>query len=285
MPLILDGRVVRTQKERSLRSIVETLDRKPCLGIIQVGSLAPSNAYIAQKKMCAEAVGFDVDHVQLPGTISEYDLLKKIEEFNTDPDVDGVLVQLPLPSHIRPQAAIDAINPIKDVDGLTKVNSGKLYANDPSGLVPATARGVMSLLEHYNIPVAGKHALVIGRSQIVGRPIALALMHRNATVTIAHRHTKNLIELAQQADIIIAGAGQPGLITDEFVHEKSVVVDVGITPIELPEKKLVGDVDFALVSPKVAAISPVPGGVGPMTVISLIENVLQAYQSRDQFLD
>jgi methylenetetrahydrofolate dehydrogenase (NADP+)/methenyltetrahydrofolate cyclohydrolase len=238
---------------------------------------------VASKVKACEEVGFKSTLIRAEENISQLRLLDTIYQLNNDPDVDGILVQLPLPSHINAEEVINSIDPAKDVDGFHPNNVGRMVLGHDT-FVPATPHGIMLLLQHYKIETAGKHAVVIGRSNIVGRPMSILLSAAsnpgNCTVTICHSHTKNLNELCLEADIIVAALGKPHFIKPDMVKEGAVVIDVGITRIEDGSKKsgyrLAGDVDFAGVSPKCSFITPVPGGVGPMTIAALLKNTFRA---------
>ncbi len=257
---ILDGRVVRDQIRHTLAKQISKLKTKPALVIIQVGEDAASSAYVAQKVKFGEAIGANVGLLQYPPGVTAAKLIGDIQNLNQDPGVQGIIVQLPLPVKIESQKVIGAISPAKDVDGFINKN-----------VTPATARGVLTLLDYYKIKVAGQSVVVVGRSTLVGQPIARALLNRNATVTIAHSQTKNLAALTRQADILVVATGKPKLIGAKHVRVGQIIIDVGITR---QERGLTGDVDFARVSKIVKAISPVPGGVGPLTVASLFQNLL-----------
>jgi methylenetetrahydrofolate dehydrogenase (NADP+)/methenyltetrahydrofolate cyclohydrolase len=259
---ILDGKALNLSIAERLKEEIAKLTAKPKLVIIQVGSRPESNTYIKHKLAFAARIGAPCEHIELPESVSEERLLSEVAIHNADRDVHGVIVQVPLPRHLSEDAIMEAIAPEKAVDGSVF-------------FTPATARGVLSLLEHYKVPIAGKKAVVVGRSRLVGEPIALALLDRDATVTICHSKTKNVAKETQAADILIAAAGKPKLIGAKHVRKGQTVVDVGINSLN---GKLVGDVDFEKVSKTVKLISPVPGGVGPMTVASLFENLLDAYK-------
>ncbi len=259
----------------------------PHLAAVLVGSNGASETYVnAKVKACAE-VGFKSTMIRLEETVSESKLLSVIADLNGDMDVDGILVQLPLPKHISDEVVIFAIDPDKDVDGFHPINVGRLVLGSPT-FVSATPHGIMLLLEHYKIPTAGKTAVVIGRSNIVGRPMSILLSANtnpgNATVTLCHSHTKNLKETCASADIIVAALGKPEFVKADMVKEGAVVIDVGITRLPDASKKsgfaLKGDVDFAAVSPKCSFITPVPGGVGPMTIAALMKNTFTAMQRK-----
>lgn len=255
----------------------------PHLVAILVGNNGASETYVASKVRACEEVGFKSTLIRLDDTISSYRLLEIIGDLNTDPDVDGILVQLPLPDHISASEVINAIDPGKDVDGFHPNNVGKMVLNQP-GFIPATPYGIMLMLQHYKIETKGKHAVVVGRSNIVGRPMSILLSGNapagNCTVTVCHSHTKDIAALCKTADIIVAALGKPGFITAQMVKEGAVVIDVGITRVPDASKRsgyrLRGDVDFENVAPKCSYITPVPGGVGPMTIAALMKNTFQA---------
>ncbi len=287
MTLILDGKKVRDEIAAELTRQISSSSKKPTLAIVQVGDLEESNRYIQQKKLFGEKVGAEVILKKFDVMITEEALLSEITKLNKDSSVHGVLVQLPLSAHLNQYTVIEAIDPRKDVDGLTAQNLKLLWECKKEGYVPATVKGVLALLDYYHIELSGKKVVVVGRSTLVGKPMALALLNRDATVTVCHRKTKDLARETKQADVIIAAAGHINLITKDHVSSGQVVVDVGINLVtgehldeEVGKRKLVGDVDFEQVKDIVAAISPVPGGVGPMTVVSLFENLLQAYYSQ-----
>ena len=296
---ILDGKhiasLIREELRAEVASIVASGRRAPKLGIVIVGHNPASETYVANKlKACAE-VGINAEKIAFDDSISEAQLLQHIATLNADTAIDGFIVQLPLPAHINEQAILSAIDYRKDVDGLTPENIGRTVQGLPS-IVSATPRGISELLSRYGISTEGKHVVVIGRSNIVGKPMAMLLMQRpylslpnlsaatigNATVTICHSKTRDLKSICLTADIIIVAAGCPGLLTADMVREGATVIDVGITRVEDPNSPkgyyLSGDVDFASVAPKTAFITPVPGGVGPMTIVSLLQNTLQAYK-------
>jgi len=284
MAKILDGRKVREEIIKELKTELGLLPRPLSLVIIQVGEREDSKAYIKQKKLFGEKLGIKVEHISFPAEVDEHEIVEKIKYFNQDPNVDGIIVQLPLPANLDSNKIIETIDPEKDVDGLTALNFKKLYINDASGLMPATAKGIITLFERYHITLTGKKVVIVGRSNVVGKPTALACLNRGATVTICHSETKDLAKETKKADILIVAAGWPNLITADYVTAKQIVIDVGINlqkvEIEGVGKTLfVGDVNFNEVEPIVKAISPVPGGVGPMTVISLFQNLLQAYRN------
>lgn len=296
--MILDGKKIAAEIRAELREQIEALraqgQRVPKLAIVIVGNNPASETYVANKiKACAE-VGIEVVRIAYTSDITEQTLLTEIHRLNNDETIDGFIVQLPLPEHIRESVILSAIDYRKDVDGLTPENIGRTVQGMPS-IISATPRGIRELLARYQIATAGKHVVVIGRSNIVGKPMAILLMQRaylslpnisaaslgDATVTICHSKTQDLAAICRTADIIIVAAGSPGLLTADMVREGAVIIDVGINRVEDVSSprgyKLVGDVDFENVSKKAAYITPVPGGVGPMTIVSLLQNTMQAY--------
>lgn len=284
---ILDGKLVSQAVKDDLKIKTTQLREQgrkiPHLAAILVGNNGASETYVASKVKSCEEIGFRSTLLRLEEQVSEEELLQHIQRLNQDPDVDGILVQLPLPRHIREQQVIDTIDADKDVDGFHPVSVGRMVQGLPSFL-PATPYGILLLLEHYKIDTKGKHAVVIGRSNIVGRPISI-LLNRNAypgncTVTVCHSHTPNLKEICLQGDIIIAALGKPEFLTADMVKPGAVVVDVGITRVKDETKKsgfaIKGDVDFSNVAPKTSYITPVPGGVGPMTIAALLMNTFNS---------
>lgn len=299
--MILDGKKIAAEIRGEIREQVEELKaagkRVPKLAIVIVGHNPASETYVNNKlKACAE-VGIEAEKIAYPEEITEQTLLTEVHRLNNDPSIDGFIVQLPLPSHITETTILSAIDYRKDVDGLTPENVGRTVQGLPS-IVSATPRGIRELLARYDIATEGKHVVVIGRSNIVGKPMAILLMQRpylslpgmsaaslgDATVTICHSKTQDLKSICLTADIIIVAAGCPGLLTAEMVREGATVIDVGINRVDDANAprgyRLVGDVDFEHVSQKAAYISPVPGGVGPMTIVSLLQNTLQAYKCK-----
>lgn len=284
---ILDGNLVSqaTRDELKIKVAQLVIEGKkiPHLAAILVGSNGASETYVSSKVRTCEEIGFKSTLIRLDEEISEFKLLNSIEELNNDPDVDGILVQLPLPKHISDEKVINAIDPSKDVDGFHPVSVGKMVQG-LSTFVPATPHGVMLMLEHYKIETKGKHAVVIGRSNIVGRPMSILLSANtnpgNCTVTICHSHTKNLKEICRSADILVAALGRPEFVSADMVKEGAVVIDVGITRVSDPSKKkgysIKGDVLFNEVAPRCSYITPVPGGVGPMTIAALMMNTYKA---------
>lgn len=301
---LLDGKQIAATIRAELRAEIDALReagrRVPRLGIVIVGHNPASETYVANKIKACQEVGFQAERIALETDISEADLLREVHRLNTDPAIDGFIVQLPLPTHINESTILSAIDYRKDVDGLTPENVGRTVQGLPS-IVSATPRGIRELLARYNIPTAGRHVVVIGRSNIVGKPVAMLLMQRpylslpgmsasslgDATVTICHSKTQDLPAICRTADIIIVAAGSPGLLTADMVRPGTTVIDVGINRVEIPNAnanakakyRLVGDVDFPAVAPLCNYITPVPGGVGPMTIVSLLQNTLQAYKN------
>lgn len=275
---ILDGKKVRDSIAENIREELKQLKTKPKLVVFQVGEDERSSAYVKQKIIFGEKLGFEVEYIQLPESIDTADLILRINIMNSDREVNGIIVQLPLPKKFDSTKIIEAISPEKDVDGLTAKNLRMIIEGNNSGFVPATTKGILSLLDYYKIQIEGKKVTIVGRSLLVGRPTALMFLNRNATVTICHTKTKKLKDEIRGADIIISATGVPGLIGKLSVKKGQVIIDVGITKVG---DRLVGDVDFGPVSKIVKAVSPVPGGVGPMTVVSLFENTLVAYKRQE----
>jgi methylenetetrahydrofolate dehydrogenase (NADP+)/methenyltetrahydrofolate cyclohydrolase len=284
---ILDGQLVSQATKDELKIKVAQLvaegKKVPHLAAILVGTNGASETYVGSKVRTCEEIGFRSTLIRLEDTISEFKLLETIGQLNDDLDIDGILVQLPLPKHISDEKVINAIDPSKDVDGFHPVSVGKMVQSLPT-FIPATPHGIMLMLEHYKIDTKGMHAVVIGRSNIVGRPMSILLSANtnpgNCTVTICHSATKNLKELCLQADIIVAALGRPEFVTADMVKEGAIVIDVGITRVADATKKrgyaLKGDVQFDTVAPKCSWITPVPGGVGPMTIAALMKNTFKA---------
>lgn len=284
---LLDGKKTSTLVQEAIaeevREIVAQGQRPPHLVAILVGDNGASMTYVNNKVTACERVGFASSVVNLPENVSQEDLLKEIEKLNEDKGIDGFIVQLPLPKHINEQEVLLAINPDKDADGFHPTNFGRM-ALGLEAFIPATPYGILELLSQYKIPTDGKNVVVIGRSDIVGRPISILLSQKpwNATVILTHSRTQNLAELTQKADIIIAALGIPNFLKAEMVKEGAVIIDVGITRVKDTSAKkgfrIVGDVDFEQVKNKASYITPVPGGVGPMTIAMLMKNTLNAYK-------
>ena len=277
MAVIIDGKLVAQDTRLEIKENVARFQEKygvtPGLAVILVGENPASQVYVRNKHRACLEVGINSIEITLPETTTEAELLAKIEELNARDDVHGILVQLPLPKHINEETVILAIAKEKDVDAFNPFNVGRIMAGGYDFL-PCTPAGVMKLLDYYNIEISGKNCVVIGRSNIVGKPMAMLLLERNGTVTICHSRTANLSEHTKSADIIVVAVGRAGFLHGDQVKSGAVVVDVGIN--RLPDGKLVGDVDYASVSEVASYITPVPGGVGPMTITTLLENTLRA---------
>ena len=273
----IEGRVVSASVREALKAEVENLNREygktPGLAVILVGEDPASQVYVRNKKRGCEEVGFYSESYELPESTTQEELIALVERLNNDEKIHGILVQLPLPKHLNETEVLLKIKPEKDVDAFHPYNVGKIMIGNHD-LLPCTPAGVMVLLEKSGIDVTGKKCVVIGRSNIVGKPMAMLLLHANGTVTICHSRTKNLAEICREADILVASIGKPEFVTADMVKEGAVVVDVGINRLE--NGKLVGDVAFAEVEPKASHITPVPGGVGPMTITMLLKNILTA---------
>jgi methylenetetrahydrofolate dehydrogenase (NADP+)/methenyltetrahydrofolate cyclohydrolase len=286
---ILDGKALAKEIKVELMEKVNQLSlsgkKIPHLAAVIVGNDGASRTYVGAKVRACEEIGFNSTLIELPADISEADLLEKVQQLNEDNDIDGFIVQLPLPKHIEEKKITLAIDPKKDVDGFHPENLGRMVLSLP-GFLPATPAGILEILKRYDIPTEGKHCVVVGRSHIVGSPMSIMMGRSsypgNATVTLTHSRTKNLKEITQQADILITAIGRPGYLKADMVKEGAVVIDVGITRIDAPETKsgyrLKGDIDFDDVAPKSSYITPVPGGVGPMTIVSLMQNTLRAIE-------
>jgi len=288
---ILDGIAVSNHIKEQLKQEVQELKARggktPHLAALLVGNNPASEAYVGSKVRTCEELGYGSILLRLETDITEAELLKEIEKLNDNPDVDGILVQLPLPKHISEDKVINTIHPDKDVDGFHPVSQGKMLLGQP-GFLPATPYGILLMLEYYNIDITGMHCVVIGRSNIVGTPMSVLLSRNtkpgNATVTLTHSKTKNLKELTLQADVIVAAIGRPRYLTADMVKDGVIVIDVGINKVEDSSRKsgsrLVGDVDYDHVAPKCSYITPVPKGVGPMTICGLMKNTLEAAKKK-----
>jgi methylenetetrahydrofolate dehydrogenase (NADP+)/methenyltetrahydrofolate cyclohydrolase len=264
--------------KQKIDKALKTASRPPSLAVILVGEDPASLIYVESKVRQAKSVGINSIDIKLPESISEVELIKEIEKLNNDPLIDGILIQLPLPKHINEGKMLDLVHQEKDVDGFSVLNQGKLFQNRDS-IISATPKGIINLIDHYGINLEGLNCTVIGRSLIVGLPISKLLIDRNATVTTCHRYTKDLISHTINADLIVVATGNINLITADMVKDGVIIIDVGINRIG---KKICGDVDFENVKNKASFITPVPGGVGPMTISALLENVYQVYE--DKFL-
>jgi methylenetetrahydrofolate dehydrogenase (NADP+)/methenyltetrahydrofolate cyclohydrolase len=274
---IIDGKAVAAALRATLAQRIATLNFAPGLRVVRVGDDPASGIYVRNKDRAAQQAGFDSATIQLPESTSQAELLAIVRGLNEDPAVDGILVQLPLPPHINAEAVIQAIDVAKDVDGFHAINAGRL-ATGQAALVPCTPKGVMHLLASADIPIRGARAVVLGRSNIVGKPMAALLLAADATVTIVHSRTRDLPAECRRADILVAAVGKPELVRGDWVADGATIIDVGINRLE--SGKLVGDVAFAEACQHAGAISPVPGGVGPMTIACLLENTLDAAIAR-----
>ncbi len=273
--IIIGKEIAQTIKDEMRAEVAQLkeLGKKCCLAVIQVGNDPASSVYVSNKKKACEYIGIESLSYELPEETTQEELLALIDKLNNEAGVHGILCQLPLPKHIHEKIILNRIAPEKDVDGFHPQNVGALVVGD-FGFVSCTPAGIIELLKRSNVEIEGKHCVVIGRSNIVGKPMALLMLRENATVTICHSKTQNLKEICKQADILIVAVGRPLFVTSEFVKEGAVVIDVGIHRDE--NNKLCGDVDFMDVEPLVSAITPVPGGVGPMTICMLMKNCLEA---------
>ncbi len=280
--MIIDGKTISLKRKDLLKEKIDTLrndgKRIPKLVVIIVGDNQASHTYVRNKEIGCAYVGMQSEIIRLEETVSQEELENKIQQLNQDDNVDGILVQLPLPKHINDEYILDLIDPSKDVDGFHPTNVAKLFLGQ-DGLVPCTPKGMMVLLDEINYDLNGKEVVVVGRSNIVGKPVALLCLQKNATVTIAHSRTADLKEVCQRADVLIAAVGRAKMFNSEYVKDGAVVLDVGINRDE--NNKLCGDVDFDDVKDKVSYITPVPGGVGPMTIAMLLENTYEAYLKRE----
>lgn len=285
MAVILDGKAVSAKVKEEVKEEVEALKKQGVsvgLAVIIVGNNPASRTYVNNKKKACEAAGILSEEYALPEETTQEELLALVEELNHKDSVNGILCQLPLPKQLDEEAVIAAISGKKDVDAFSAVNVGHIMIGDYSFL-PCTPAGIMEILRHYNIDVAGKECVVIGRSNIVGKPMAMLLLHQNGTVTICHSKTKNLKDVTSRADILVAAVGIPHFVTADMVKEGAVVIDVGMDRDE--NGKLCGDVDFAAVEPKASYITPVPGGVGPMTIATLLKNTVTAAKQQNGIKD
>lgn len=282
MAEILDGKLVSASIRNNIKSEVDEFVNKtgkiPGLAVILVGDDPASTVYVRNKHKACSEVGINSYQIILPADTTEYDLVAKIQELNSDDNVNGILVQLPLPRHINEEKVISTISPLKDVDAFHCENVGRILVGKYDFL-PCTPAGIMSILDYYNIEIEGKNCVVVGRSNIVGKPMSLLLLERNGTVTVCHSRTKDLASFTSKADILVVAVGKPLFITSEHVKEGAVVIDVGINRTE--EGKLVGDVDFNNVVEKASYITPVPGGVGPMTITTLLKNTSMAAKKQN----
>ena len=283
MSNIVYGSELAQERREQLKQQIELLKsqnkRIPCLAVILCGDNPASLSYVKGKEKACAAIGMENIFIPLPATVSQKELENTIKKCNEDTSIDGILVQLPLPNGLDENKAILAIDPEKDVDGLHPMNVGRLYLNEP-GFIPCTPLGVMALLEKMGCSISGKKTVVLGRSKLVGSPVARLLQNQNATVTICHSKTKDLPQVCKEADILIVAIGKPNYVTSDYVKEGAYVIDVGIH--RKDDGHLTGDVDFESVAPHTSAITPVPKGVGPMTICMLLENTMLSYQRREQ---
>ena len=278
--MIIDGKkeaeVLREEIKKEIISIKNKTNKSPALTVILVGDFAPSQIYVKNKEKISKEVGINSNVIKYPKDVSEEEILKKIKELNNDKNVSGILVQLPLPDQISKEKVINLIDPLKDVDGFSPINAGNL-ASGYNAIVPCTPLGCLLLLKKVEKNLSGKHAVIVGRSNLNGKPLAQLLLKENSTVTITHSKTKNLKEECLKADILIAAVGVANLVKKDWVKSGSVIIDVGINK---QGDKIVGDVNFEEVKDKVKAITPVPGGVGPMTIACLLKNTLECFKAR-----
>ena len=278
MSKIIDGKKLKEEIIEELKKEVKHYMIKPCLAVIQIGDDPASNTYINAKAKACDEIGIYFKHIKFSETVKEIEVINKIVELNNDEYVHGILLQLPLPEGFNADKLINYIARNKDVDGLTDINLGKLY-NNKQCLISCTPQGIMKLLEHENIELEGKNVTIVGRSNLVGKPLIGLMLNKNATVTICHSKTENLSKHTKNADILVVAVGKKHFIKENMVKEDAIVIDVGINK---EDKKLYGDVDFDKVKSKVKKITPVPGGVGPMTVAMLMTNVINAYQKQQK---
>ena len=280
MAKLIEGKVVAQKILENLSDEILFLDKKPSLAVIIVGDDPASKIYVNLKKKKAQELGITSQVIEMNASVTEQELLDKIDELNNNKEVNAILVQLPLPAHINTQKVIEKISPIKDVDCFHPYNMGKIAAGLKPYVYPCTPKGIIRLLEYYDIDIASKNAVVVGRSNIVGRPVGQMLLNSNATVTFCHSKTKDLAKITKTADILICAAGRLNLITRDMVKEGAVVIDVGMNRKE--DGKLAGDVDFFNVETVASYITPVPGGVGPMTICSLMQNTFDLYKIQNE---
>ena len=278
--MIIDGKkeaaLLREEIKKEILLLKEKTKKVPGLSVILIGDFTPSQIYVKNKEKNSKEVGINSDVIKYPKDITEQEVLNKIKELNNNPEVSGILVQLPLPKHINKEKIINAIHPKKDVDGFNPINVGNL-ASGYDAIIPCTPLGCLHLIKKIEKNLSGKHAVIIGRSNLNGKPMAQLLLRENCTVTIVHSKTKDLKAECQKADILVAAVGKANLVKGDWVKKDSIIIDVGINKVE---EKIVGDVDFESVKEKVKAITPVPGGVGPMTIACLLKNTLECFKAR-----
>ncbi|MGA1254659.1 MAG: bifunctional 5,10-methylenetetrahydrofolate dehydrogenase/5,10-methenyltetrahydrofolate cyclohydrolase [Pelagibacteraceae bacterium] len=278
--MIIDGKkeaaLLREEIKKEILLLKEKTKKVPGLSVILIGDFTPSQIYVKNKEKNSKEVGINSEVIKYPKDITEQEVLNKIKELNNNPEVSGILVQLPLPKHINKEKIINAIHPKKDVDGFNPINVGNL-ASGYDAIIPCTPLGCLYLIKKIEKNLSGKHAVIIGRSNLNGKPMAQLLLRENCTVTIVHSKTKDLKAECQKADILVAAVGKANLVKSDWVKKDSIIIDVGINKVE---EKIVGDVDFESVKEKVKAITPVPGGVGPMTIACLLKNTLECFKAR-----
>jgi methylenetetrahydrofolate dehydrogenase (NADP+) / methenyltetrahydrofolate cyclohydrolase len=278
--MIIDGKkeaaLLREEIKKEILLLKEKTKKVPGLSVILIGDFTPSQIYVKNKEKNSKEVGINSEVIKYPKDITEQEVLNKIKELNNNPEVSGILVQLPLPKHINKEKIINAIHPKKDVDGFNPINVGNL-ASGYDAIIPCTPLGCLHLIKKIEKDLSGKHAVIIGRSNLNGKPMAQLLLRENCTVTIVHSKTKDLKAECQKADILVAAVGKANLVKGDWVKKDSIIIDVGINKVE---EKIVGDVDFESVKEKVKAITPVPGGVGPMTIACLLKNTLECFKAR-----
>ena len=277
MTKLASGKEIAEEIQADVRKrVAELRGGPPCLTVVLVGEDPASQIYVRNKGRAARACGIESREIRLPATTNQAEVLRTVEDLNRDASVHAVLVQLPLPDGVDPARVALAIDPAKDVDGLHPQNAGRLLANE-SALVPCTPLGCMYILDRFGVPIEGANAVVIGRSNIVGKPIALLLLHRNATVTICHSRTRDLPEIVRRAEIVVAAVGKPRFVKGDWIREGAAVIDVGVNRVD---GKIVGDVDFEQANGRAGVLTPVPGGVGLLTVAMLLRNTVQAFEAR-----
>ncbi len=274
---LLDGKIVKQKRLEELKNKVDELPEQLGLAVIQIGNDPASKVYVGQKEKMANNLGFKFEHINLEENVTQDEVLKIIDDLNNDDTIDGILVQMPMPKHLNEKEIQNHINPNKDVDGLTDINMGRLVHNVDT-LVACTPMGIISLLNHYKIQISGKNVVIVGRSDLVGKPLAALMTNQNATVTLCHSKTENLSSITKTADILVAAVGKPKFLKKEDIKEDAIIIDVGIN--RMPDGSLCGDVDFEEVKDKVSFITPVPGGVGQMTVCELGYNTYKAHMLR-----
>ncbi|MBQ6282223.1 MAG: bifunctional 5,10-methylenetetrahydrofolate dehydrogenase/5,10-methenyltetrahydrofolate cyclohydrolase [Bacilli bacterium] len=274
---ILDGKKIKQEKIEELKKEISTLKRKPGLAVIQVGDNPASNVYVSNKEKTGLELGCNFEYIKFPEDVQEDLILATIDRLNDDMSIDGIIVQLPLPEHLNKEKIQNRVCHKKDVDGLTDINAGLLMHNKDC-LVPCTPNGILEILKYYDISVSGKNVVIVGRSELVGRPMFSLMLNNNATVTICHSYTSNLKDITKTADILIVAVGKKHMITSSMVKEGAVVIDVGINR---ADGKIYGDVNYEEVKDICSYITPVPGGVGQMTVLSIYQNLLKAYKNNN----